>query len=333
MFLRGPSLPSGFKLVRAAKLFSLILFWVAMSSQYFFGSFHALIGLVHSILVPSTEAASMQACVSSTFSSLYLGDKIQVQSLDITAHIGFEVPTLTLPPTTRQQAASVDICLLTINYTHTGEDDSVTTWVGLPLNESSWNGRFLMNGGGGWLVGDQDRTVSAVGSGYSSASTNGGHNGENHDMPSWGLRGNGSVNWPALEDFSSRAIVEAVRFGKRATELYFGAKPRFSYWNGCSAGGRQGHGKDMSNKIYYSLPCSVSKMCCNLLTRRQWSPTWCQKNSVVFLRALRLSTGPNFSFRKLGAILLPSTWVCTIFMSSIYLSYLFGRTPVLIFIS
>ena len=29
--------------------------------------------------------------------------------------------------------------------------------------------------------------------------------------------------------------------GKAATELYYGKDPVYSYWNGCSTGGRQGH--------------------------------------------------------------------------------------------
>lgn len=218
-----------------------------MHRQALFRSFYAAMAWVQKGLSTSTEAASVrQTCTASAFSTLSWSNEIHVQSLDATAHSGFSVPTLTLPPTTRQQVSSVDICLLTINYTHPGEGDTVTTWVGLPLDASSWNGRFLMNGGGGWLAGEQDFVVSAVGSGYASASTNAGNNGSAEAMPTWGLRSDGSVNWPTLEDFASRAIVEAVRFGKTAAETYFGAKPQFSYWNGCSTGGRQGHGTSLS---------------------------------------------------------------------------------------
>lgn len=214
-----------------------------MTYRVLLRSLYAQMALVHNGLSSSTEAASVPDCAASTFSSLSWGDEIQIQSLDATAHTGLAVPSLSLPPTTRQAVSTVDICLLTVNYTHPGEGDTVTTWVGLPLGDSSWNGRFLVNGGSGWLAGDLDNVVSAVGSGYSSASTNAGHDGDAEAMPTWGLRSDGSVNWPALEDFGSRAIVEAVRFGKRATELYFGAKPEFSYWSGCSTGGRQAHGE------------------------------------------------------------------------------------------
>lgn len=100
-----------------------------------------------------------------------------------------------------------------------------------------------MNGGGGWVAGLENGTISAVASGYSSASTNAGHDGGSADLPDWGLLSNGSVNMPALEDFGSRALIEAVYLGKQAAELYYGEKPGYSYWSGCSTGGRQGHGK------------------------------------------------------------------------------------------
>lgn len=192
-----------------------------------------------------------QSCDAATFASLSLDD-LYIDSLSATAYINTTVPTTKVPPTTRNPPSGVDVCILTINYTHPGNDDAVTTWVGLPLKPESWNGRFLMNGGGGWVAGLENGTISAVASGYTSASTNAGHWGESSDFPDWGLWSNGSVNWPALDDFASSAIVEAVYLGKQATELYYGEKPGFSYWNGCSTGGRQGHGEQTKASCFFS---------------------------------------------------------------------------------
>lgn len=188
-----------------------------------------------------TSITASQACDNATFASLSL-ENIYIDSLNVVEHINLTVPSSFVPPTSYDPLSTVQICSLTINYTHPGDGDAITTWVGLPLEHASWNGRFLMNGGGGWVAGLEDGTISAVASGYSSASTNAGHNSES-DFPAWGLLSNGSVNWPALEDFGSRALIEAVYLGKQAAELYYGEKPRFSYWNGCSTGGRQGHGE------------------------------------------------------------------------------------------
>lgn len=234
-----------------------------------------MIPLVCTPSLPSTHAAAtgssvlLSSCDAATFAqplAQALPD-IHIRALDAAAFLALPVPASSLPPTARGTVpATVDVCLLTVNYTHPGEDDAVTTWVGLPLLASSsggsggvdggdgaaWNGRFLMNGGGGWLAGSTDGVVSAVASGYASASTDAGHEGGGSDgwPDTWGLLkddgGSGDgyrVNWPALENFASRALVEAVGIGKKATEVYFGEGPRYSYWNGCSTGGRQGHGK------------------------------------------------------------------------------------------
>lgn len=197
-------------------------------------------------MLPLTKVTAPPACNAAAFASLSL-DNIHIDSLNVAQHINLTVPVLSIPPTAHDPLSIVDICSLTINYTHPGDGDAITTWVGLPLTRESWNGRFLMNGGGGWVAGLENGTISAVASGYSSASTNAGHNGGSADLPDWGLLSNGSVNMPALEDFGSRALIEAVYLGKQAAELYYGEKPRYSYWSGCSTGGRQGHGKSTAS--------------------------------------------------------------------------------------
>lgn len=214
-----------------------------MTSKRFLSSLSKMIPLIYAPQLPA-HAAAVRSCDAATFSTLSL-ENLDINSLSAVSHVDFTVPSFesSLPPASRTPASSLDICFLTINYTHPGEGDSVTTWVGLPLAPEAWNGRFLMSGGSGWLAGHDNLTVSAVASGYASASTDAGHGGDHHEWPAWGLLGDGSVNWPALRDFGSRALVEAVYLGKLATELYFGEGPKFSYWNGCSTGGRQGHGK------------------------------------------------------------------------------------------
>lgn len=192
-------------------------------------------------MLPLASVTALPACDSKTFASLSL-DNIYIDSLTVAEYINLPVPSSSLPTTSYDPLSIVDICSLTINYTHPGNGDAITTWIGLPFKYESWNGRFLMNGGSGWVAGLENGTISAVASGYSSASTNAGHNGGSADFPDWGLLSNGSVNWPALEDFGSQALIEAVYLGKQATELYYSEKPVFSYWNGCSTGGRQGHG-------------------------------------------------------------------------------------------
>lgn len=193
-------------------------------------------------MLPFTKVTAPQACDAATFATLSL-DNIHIDSLHVVQHTNLTVPVISAAPTPPTPLSVVDICSITVNYTHPSDGDAITTWLGLPITRESWNGRFLMKGGGGWVAGSENGTISSVASGYSSASTNAGHNGGSADFPDWGLLSNGSVNMPALEDFGSRALIEAVYLGKKATELYYGEKPGFSYWSGCSTGGRQGHGE------------------------------------------------------------------------------------------
>ena len=44
----------------------------------------------------------------------------------------------------------------------------------------------------------------------------------------------------SVTDFSHRAVHVAAKIGKQIASSYYGAEPHHSYYNGCSAGGRQG---------------------------------------------------------------------------------------------
>ncbi|KAK6192932.1 hypothetical protein LQW54_012981 [Pestalotiopsis sp. IQ-011] len=168
-------------------------------------------------------------CDADAFGSLAL-DNIEIQSFIVTIRRNV----------TTGSAGSVDLCEIAIEYTHPGQNDVVNTWVGLPLDAASWNSRFQMAGGGGWTAGGESTILAPVAAGYSSSSTDGGHTAV-QSTADWGLVNPANTNWPALWDFSSVALIEAAKLGKLATEIYYGEKPKYSYWNGCSTGGRQGH--------------------------------------------------------------------------------------------
>ena len=50
----------------------------------------------------------------------------------------------------------------------------------------------------------------------------------------------GNVNQYLLLDFASVALNDMTVLGKTVTKSYYGIPPKYSYWNGCSTGGRQG---------------------------------------------------------------------------------------------
>ncbi|KAJ5767343.1 uncharacterized protein N7511_004959 [Penicillium nucicola] len=191
-------------------------------------------------------------CSAATFKSLSL-ENIKIESFDVTAHHGFSTSGRNatggvgvIPDLPNVEAPTVDICLISLTYTHPGQHDIINTYIGLPLNANSWNSRFLMHGGGAYYAGGQSSILTPVLLGYASSSTDGGH-GTSASTADWGLTGHGKINWPALRDFSSVAISEAAVLGKMATKLYYGTKAKYSYWHGCSTGGRQGHAMAQEN--------------------------------------------------------------------------------------
>ena len=50
----------------------------------------------------------------------------------------------------------------------------------------------------------------------------------------------GNVNWQALQNFAAVTLDDLPKIGKAVTESFYGTSPKYSYWNGCSTGGRQG---------------------------------------------------------------------------------------------
>lgn len=105
---------------------------------------------------------------------------------------------------------------------------------GLFLPEQ-WNERFLAVGNGGFAGGINWLDMGAgVGYGFAAMSTDTGHNSTAVDV-SWAL------NQPEkIIDFGYRAMHGSVGVAKEIIEAYYGFKPKFSYYSGCSTGGRQG---------------------------------------------------------------------------------------------
>ncbi|WP_051855831.1 tannase/feruloyl esterase family alpha/beta hydrolase [Streptomyces sp. NRRL B-1347] len=129
-------------------------------------------------------------------------------------------------------------CEVTVTLTHPGADDhaKVRTW----LPAAGWNGRFQAFGGSGYAAGDNGvGLATAVKNGYAATTTDAGV-GDVLDV-GWGLRADGRVNTALLKNFASRSQHEAAVVGKRSVAAVYGRRAAFSYFNGCSTGGRQGY--------------------------------------------------------------------------------------------
>ncbi|MFJ8361951.1 tannase/feruloyl esterase family alpha/beta hydrolase [Streptomyces sp. NPDC093984] len=129
-------------------------------------------------------------------------------------------------------------CEVTVTLTHPGDSDraKVRTW--LPI--SGWNGRFQGLGGAAYLAGDNNvGLATAVKNGYAATTTDAGV-GDALDT-SWALNTKGQVNAALLKNFASRSQHEAAVVGKEVVDGVYGKRASYSYFTGCSTGGRQGY--------------------------------------------------------------------------------------------
>jgi feruloyl esterase len=110
-------------------------------------------------------------------------------------------------------------------------DSDIKIEVWLPAN--NWNGKFQAVGNGGWAGVISYRDMSeALRRGYATASTDTGH---------VGSRGQFALGHPEkLADFAWRSEHEMTVKAKAIVTAFYGKAPTYSYWNGCSTGGRQG---------------------------------------------------------------------------------------------
>jgi feruloyl esterase len=112
-------------------------------------------------------------------------------------------------------------------------DSNIKMEVWLPVE--GWNGKLLSVGNGGWAGSIEYPAMSqAVTRGYATASTDTGHEGD-------GLDGSFALGHPEkLIDYAWRSEHEMTVVAKTVIAAYYGNGPRFSYFNGCSAAGKQG---------------------------------------------------------------------------------------------
>ncbi|KAF7956234.1 hypothetical protein EAE96_005154 [Botrytis aclada] len=141
---------------------------------------------------------------------------------------------------------SLDFCNVTLTYTHPGQNDTINVKIYLP-SSSSWNGRFMATGGSGFNTGYIEAyLIPPVVDGYVTAGTDGGHYVDNEDpnttgfyATNWAQVSPGNVNSYLLQDFAAVSLKDMTIIGKSVASSYYSRKPDYSYWNGCSTGGRQ----------------------------------------------------------------------------------------------
>lgn len=115
------------------------------------------------------------------------------------------------------------------------EDSHINVELWLPT--ASWNGRFLAVGNGGWAGAIQGYgdMADALRRGYATAATDTGHSAAD------GPAGMFALGHPEkLVDFAYRALHDMTVKSKRVIAAFYGPQLEYSYYKGCSTGGRMG---------------------------------------------------------------------------------------------
>ncbi|MFB7222579.1 tannase/feruloyl esterase family alpha/beta hydrolase [Streptomyces sp. NPDC056227] len=196
--------------------------------------------LAAAVYLPTASAEPQNAAASTP---------VSCSTVPVKAPAGTEVESVTA---VRQAGGTIDgtgvlggtvsgvpaFCEVTVTLTHPGDDDhaKVRTW----LPEQGWNGRFQALGGSAYLAGDNGVGLgTAVKNGYAATSTDAGV-GDAVDV-SWALDAKGQVNTALLNNFASRSQHEAAVVGKQVIASAYAKPASYSYFTGCSTGGRQGY--------------------------------------------------------------------------------------------
>jgi feruloyl esterase len=122
-------------------------------------------------------------------------------------------------------------CRVAASLTPTSDSDiGIEVW--MPV--STWSGKFEGVGNGGFAGSiDYSELAAGVRLGYATVSTDTGHTGSSYD-------GSFALGHPQkIIDFGYRAIHLMTVRGKQISEALYGSNPQYSYFDGCSTGGRQ----------------------------------------------------------------------------------------------
>jgi hypothetical protein len=124
----------------------------------------------------------------------------------------------------------------------------ISVWLALPIE--NWNGRFLGLGGAGWVPGLPFSILLGSSLGFATATTNAGRAYDLSTSPEALSRlvdddkflsdANGHLDWDELRNIAYRGVHDMTVAGKAVTAEFYGIQARYSYFSGCSTGGREG---------------------------------------------------------------------------------------------
>ncbi|MGH7878634.1 MAG: tannase/feruloyl esterase family alpha/beta hydrolase [Candidatus Binataceae bacterium] len=130
---------------------------------------------------------------------------------------------------------AISYCQVDGRLVKAGDGNKALFEIGLP-DPLSWNSRLLVSGNGGF-AGGLSIDTTRLQDGYAVAATNSGHQSKSGKDASWALH-----NGKAVKNFDYLAVHTTAAIAQTIISAYYvtTTKSFFSYFDGCSTGGRQG---------------------------------------------------------------------------------------------
>ncbi|KAK3694387.1 Tannase/feruloyl esterase [Podospora appendiculata] len=183
---------------------------------------------------PQTRAAL--SCSTSSFTNVVTlpGVTVTIQSAVTKSGTYQEAGNLGFP---QQIDLLPSLCVVTVKVTNTSDvptkpQSSYRFGMFLPT-AANWNKKIMTVGSASFAGGiNWPDMAEPVHYGFATLSTDNGHSSNGSDL-SW-------VTPARLYDWGYRAVHGSVVVGKLLTAHYYGKEPTYSYYSGCSTGGRQG---------------------------------------------------------------------------------------------
>jgi feruloyl esterase len=175
-----------------------------------------------SLALPNTTITSATTVPAGPFSALPVGDPYAAERTTGTA------PTCSSNTTSPELPA---FCRVTGGIAETGAAEPINFEVWLPLD--NWNGRFEAMGNHGFAgeIEYSDMGPELV-KGFAVAATDTGHAGS--AATAW------MQNHQQIVDYGYLGIHEMTVKSKAIVKAFYGDPPKYSYFNGCSTGGKEG---------------------------------------------------------------------------------------------
>ena len=170
--------------------------------------------------------------VAATISSLSRALPGWATTCNIPAIQAIAPKNTTIGSAVAKTSGAVSFCDISASITTDKANGNVVNFeLGLP-DASAWNSRFLFTGNGGF-AGSIGFDSEDVQNGFTVAATDTGHQGDGKDA-TWALN-----NTQGVKDFQYRAVHKSTVAAQEIISNYYNNATYYSYFSGCSTGGRQ----------------------------------------------------------------------------------------------